>query len=238
MPSRVFDTVKAVSKVLRIVAVVAALALAAGGLLLFSGRGGRMLTELASRLMIERGEAARIFLRLHGVQGRSHLVVAESLTTVAGAYESSKAVLGVDMGTTALAFEVPVRYFYAVDLAGEAPIEFVLEPETGVLRARFPALQLFSMEPDLGRLNQQVDVGWGRMARYSGEDVRRRYRERIMSDLRARGTDVASVMAVREPARRRLEEMTRSFVEAYAPEAAAQVKEIHVLFPDDPRSMQ
>lgn len=238
MQGLLFVSLKTVARVLRIFAVVVVLALAAGGLLLFSGDPGRALSELASRLLVERNEAARTFLRLHAVEGRSQLVVAESNTTVTGSYESSKAVLGVDLGATVLSFEVPVRYFYAVDLAGDSPIDFILEADTGVLWARFPALRLFAMEPDLGRLDQQIDVGWGRLARYSGEDVRRRYRERIMTDLRARGTDVASIMAVREPARRRLEELTRDFVEAYAPEAAAQIKEIHVLFPDDPRSMK
>lgn len=193
-----------------------------------------MLAELASRLLIERGDASRVFLRLHGVEGRSQLVVAESATVVAGSYESSKTVLGIDLGTTALSFEVPVRYFYAVDLAGDAPIEFTLEPEGGVLTARFPPLRLFSMEPDIGRLNQQIDVGWGRLTRYSGEDVRRRFRDRVMNDLRARGSDVASLMAARAPARRRLEEMTREFIGAYAPEAAQQVKHVRVRFADEP----
>lgn len=230
---RVFVTVNAVSKALRIAAVVAALVLLAGGLVLISGRAGNLLTELASRLLVERSDAARAFLRLHSVEGRSQLVVAESSTVVTGSYESSKAVLGIDLGTTALAFEVPVRYFYAVDLAGEAPIEFVLNAQTGVLAARFPPLRLLSMEPDIGKLNQQIDVGWARTARFSGEDVRRRFRERVMADLRARGGDVASLMAVREPARKRLSEMTRAFLQSYAPEAAQSVTEIRVRFADE-----
>lgn len=225
------------SKLFRWPAALAFVVLVAAGLYGVVGRQGpQTLIDLASRLLIERREAASLFVRINGVVERSHLVVAESDTVATGVYESSKEVLGIDLGTTALSFEVPVRYFYAVDLSGPEPIDFSIDADEGVLWARFPALHLFSMEPDLGRLEQQVSVGWGRLARFSGADVRRRFRDRVMADLRTRGSAPTEMLAARAPARKRLEEMTRSFITAYAPDAAGQLKAVAVRFADEPEA--
>jgi hypothetical protein len=174
-------------------------------------------------------EEVRMFLALNKLVPHAALVVTELDNVVLGEYANSKAWLGIDLGTTRLTYDVPVKFFYAVSLAGEEPFTFTFE-DARTLTVTFEAPSLFSLEPDIGKLEQAVAIGWARTAALSGANVKARFKERVMADLHARGEALAQQDLVREPARKRLVELVGVFLQQVHPAEAAAVKTIRVRF--------
>lgn len=211
-----------------IVLVAAGLLLAAG--LVRLGAPWRAFSRLAAAMSAQYHDQVRMFIELNKLTPHAKLVVTELDNVVLGEYTSGKEWLGIDLGTTTLTYSVPVKFFFAVSLEGERPIEFEFSEEGSTLTVVFASVELFSMEPDLGKLDQSVEVGWARLAKYSGNDIKQRFRERIMADLRARGASLQMLQIVREPARKRLAELVRVFLNEAHPAEAPAVKHIRIRF--------
>ncbi len=190
----------------------------------------RAVASLMDRLRAQYRDEVSLFLEVNGIARRAELVLAQVDMTVTGAYASEKEWMGIDLGETSLQYTVPVRYLYGVDLSAEHPIDFTLQVEAGVLEVAFPPLMLVSVEADLGKLVKEVEVGWARSARHSGRDVERRFRERVMDDLRAKGRGVSNRVLGERDARAQLETLVRRYLEQAHPEASAAIREIRIRF--------
>jgi hypothetical protein len=95
-------------------------------------------------------------------------------TTVEGRSEKTllPGVLDLDLGTTRATVRVPGRVAYGFDIRRlrSSDIRFT---EDGVVEVAVPALEVFSVEPELERAEMQTDVGWARLHRSSGQEMER-----------------------------------------------------------------
>ena len=206
----------------------------AGGALWLRSIPGRLFARLGETMAARYHDEVRMFLELNKLVEHGQLVVTELDNVVMGEYANGKEWLGLDLGTTTLTYSVPVKFYYAVSLAGEAPFSFAFDAAKHSLTVEFEPLALFSLEPDLGKIDQTIDVGWARSERFSGAEVKRRFKAHVMSDLRKRGEALELLAIVREPARKRLEELVRVFLRQAHPTEAASVKTIHIRFRGEP----
>lgn len=104
-------------------------------------------------------------------QPESFLITGTITFTTSVISESSKTllpgVLNLDLGTTVATVRAPGRAAYGFDASVFSAEDIRLFGDTVVVR--LPALQVFAVEPDLEQLEEQVDVGWARMYRSSGQ---------------------------------------------------------------------
>lgn len=104
-------------------------------------------------------------------QPESFLITGTITFTTSVISESSKTllpgVLNLDLGTTVATVRAPGRAAYGFDASVFTAEDIRLFGDTVVVR--LPALEVFAVEPDLEQLEEQVDVGWARMYRSSGQ---------------------------------------------------------------------
>ncbi len=193
----------------------------------------RALKALSERFSARYAREVKLFFELNGITPHSRFVVAELDQTVSGSYESRKAIFGVDLGTTSLEYRVPVRFFYAVDFSGERPISFVTDSSSRLLTVSFPPVDLMAAEPDIGRLERKLTVGWGRLERFSGADVQQAFTANVMHDIRAHADDARVREVVRETARRQLADFVRAYL-AHEGLTDGVVEGVVVRFLDEP----
>jgi hypothetical protein len=191
---------------------------------------GRTLQYLQERLRADYSEQVTFFFQVNRIAAHSEFVVGEIESVVAGEYSDHKVLLGVDMGKTALTYEVPVKFFYSIDMTGAHPVHFSVEEETRTLTATFLGPSVFSVEADIGRLEKEMKVGWGRLDKLSGEKVRADFRERVLSDIKAQGNKPEMLAEIREPARARLTELVRTFMREGHAESVPEIERIQVRF--------
>ena len=229
----------AAAKAAIVLALLIAAGLGLGGAYLnwLAGAPRRALATLAETLRTNHHEVVKFFLTVNRISPRSDLVLAVLDTQVAGEYASYKDLLGVDFGTTSLTFSVPVRYHYAVDIAGEDPIAFRLDQATGTLFLSVPPLRVLSAEADFGKLEKTTKVGWGRMGRFSGKDVERQFRERVAQDVREKGNRPLMRIEAEAAGRKELEALVRRFLEQAHPDSVESIKSVVISF-DHPESVR
>ncbi len=92
-------------------------------------------------------------------------------------------VLNLDLGTTTATVRAPGRATYGFDVRRLRPEHVRLEGDTLVV-VTIPALEVLSVEPDLGRLDVQTDVGWARLESSSGKRMERAALARLNSAMR------------------------------------------------------
>ena len=165
---------------------------------------GRAIRALQKSLHAEYQDHVQLFFEVNQLSPHSDFVVASLEETVSGAYISDKSWVGLDLGTTSLDYRLPVKYLYAIDFSGERPIRFDTDAESRTLSAEFPPVELLAVETDLGRLEKDLSIGWARLRTHSGKELQQRFRDNIMSDLRAKGSHPRSLYLVQETARRQL----------------------------------
>ncbi|NNE69312.1 MAG: DUF4230 domain-containing protein [Rhodothermales bacterium] len=104
-------------------------------------------------------------------QPESFLITGTITFTTSVISESSKrllpGVLNLDLGTTVATVRAPGRAAYGFDASVLSGEDIRLSGDT--VFVRLPALEVFAVEPDLEQLEEQVDVGWARMYRSSGQ---------------------------------------------------------------------
>ncbi|MBO6575543.1 MAG: DUF4230 domain-containing protein [Rhodothermales bacterium] len=76
-------------------------------------------------------------------------------------------VINLDLGTTSATVRAPGRAAYGFDASLITAEDIRLQGDTVVVW--LPPLEVFAVEPDLELLEQQIDVGWARMHRSSGQ---------------------------------------------------------------------
>ena len=99
-------------------------------------------------------------------------------------------VLNLDLGMTQATVRAPGRAAYGFDtriLGGE---DITLAGDTVTIR--LPALEVFAVEPDLEQVEIQVDVGWARLYRDSGQAQTLAALRQLQPAMRARATTYLS----------------------------------------------
>src|SRR5690606_17382168 len=93
-------------------------------------------------------------------------------TTVEGRSDKTllPGLLNLDLGTTRAEVRVPGRVAYGFDVRRLRPSD-IRFTEEGVVEVAMPALEVFSVEPELERAEVRTDVGWARLHRSSGQRV-------------------------------------------------------------------
>jgi hypothetical protein len=81
--------------------------------------------------------------------------------------------LDLDLGTTRAEVRVPGRVAYGFDVRRLRPSDIRLTEE-GVVEVTVPALEVFSVEPELERAELRTEVGWARLHSSSGQRVEQR----------------------------------------------------------------
>src|SRR5690606_8644628 len=96
-------------------------------------------------------------------------------TTVEGRSEKTllPGLLNLDLGTTRAEVRVPGRVAYGFDVRALRP-EHIRYGDDGVVEVDVPALQVFSVEPELERAEIRTEVGWARLHGSSGQEMERR----------------------------------------------------------------
>src|SRR5690606_19831888 len=72
------------------------------------------------------------------------------------------------LGTARAEVRVPGRVAYGFDVRRLRPSD-IRFTEEGVVEVTMPALEVFSVEPELERAEVRTDVGWARLHRSSGQ---------------------------------------------------------------------
>jgi hypothetical protein len=132
--------------------------------------------------------------------------------------ESSKSLLGFDLGTTKAVVTMPARVHFSLDLSGPKPVAF--ERSGATLVAVFPDPEVSSVELFTGGKRALVAPGWGRLAAYSGSEVVDALERGMHQALRRDAEDERMIQWVREEARPLLEKL----VDDYARKAGAVEK--------------
>lgn len=88
-----------------------------------------------------------------------------------------------NLGTTRATVRVPGRISYGFDTS-HFQLSSVRIAEDGVIEVAFPDLQVYSVEPDLERMEVQTEVGWARLQSSSGREVEQRAIRLIRDALR------------------------------------------------------
>lgn len=96
-------------------------------------------------------------------------------------------VLGLDLGTTTSTVRMPGRVSYGFDARVLRP-EMIDLRDDGVIQVTLPPLSVYSVEPDLERMEVETSVGWARLYRSSGRRVEQRALRAVEDVLRRQGT--------------------------------------------------
>ena len=96
--------------------------------------------------------------------------------------------LRLNLGTTRARVRLPGRVSYGFDVRTLRP-EDIVQADDGVIEVQLPALELFSIEPDLDALEVQTRVGWARLYARSGQRTTERALGFAQQALRDQATD-------------------------------------------------
>ena len=107
-------------------------------------------------------------------------------TTVANSKTLFPGLLNLDLGTTSATVRMPGRVSYGFDVRQLRP-EQIRRDEDGVIRVTLPPLSVWSVEPDLDRMEVQTSVGWARSQGGSGRRVEHRAIRAVEDALRQQG---------------------------------------------------
>ena len=107
-------------------------------------------------------------------------------TTVEGRSDKTllPGLLNLDLGTTRAEVRVPGRVAYGFDVRRLRPSDIGFT-EDGVVEVDLPALEVFSVEPELERAEMRTDVGWARLHRSSGQRVEQLALQEVRPAMRA-----------------------------------------------------
>ncbi len=136
---------------------------------------------------------------------------------------------GLDLGTTTVTLRANgnrVQYFVPLEGAGINSFEF--DPQTKVLTATFPPVRIdkdvVDVQNNPSMIDLRTDVGWARLDRYSGEDLR----GQVQKDLRGAVVEEAGMPLLmdkaRETARRQLMKLLEPVQMALKEDVTLRVK--------------
>lgn len=91
-----------------------------------------------------------------------------------------------NLGTTRATVRVPGRVSYGFDVGALRP-EAIRVGEDGLIEVTLPELSVFSIEPDLERMEVETEVGWARLHASSGQRVEQRAIRQVRRALREQG---------------------------------------------------
>lgn len=124
-------------------------------------------------------------------QAESFLVTGTVTFTTSVIAESEKTllpgILNLDLGSTIATVRAPGRAAYGFDASVLDGSDIRLSGDT--VFVRLPALEIFAVEPDLERLEQQIDVGWARLYRSSGQAQALAALRQLQPAMRQRATE-------------------------------------------------
>jgi hypothetical protein len=148
------------------------------------------------------------------IKEKPKFVVMTSTLNVTVKKESIRTTMwgAVDLGTTTVTLRANGnRVQYYVPLDGAGMDNFVFDPKTKTLVATFPKVQVdrevVDVQSDPEQIDMKTDVGWARLDRYSGEELRGQARKDLrVAVLEEAGTPLLMDKA-RETARKHLTKM-------------------------------
>lgn len=91
-----------------------------------------------------------------------------------------------NLGTTRATVRVPGRVSYGFDVGALRP-EAIQMGEDGLIEVTLPELSVFSVEPDLERMEVETEVGWARLHASSGQRVEQKAIGLVRRALRQQG---------------------------------------------------
>lgn len=157
------------------------------------------------------------------------LTVARLDSTITAQAEDPKVAWGLDWGTTKAALTTPVRVHYAIDLSGEAPVEFRRDPKTRLVTAVFRDPEVLAVEVFSRDKRAVVQPGWGRLAVFSGQALVDRLDEEQYDAAKAEGASPRALAQVRSLARPELAGLVADFLRRGGAQAP-----VAILFRSDP----
>lgn len=220
---------------LRLAVVLGFLAIAGGAGFFWwlTGVPGRAMQAFAKSLEADYEQQLSVFMSVNRLTPHMKLVVAELDETVSGRLVSEKTWLGIDLGDTSVDYRIPVKFFYAIDLSGPAPIDVKVDVEARTVVARFPELVLLAAEPDLARAEKRLAVGWGRFSAYSGQFVLQELDRELLPRLKAEAALAPKLAFVRETARKQLAEFVTTYLLSQQVWGEAGFQAVEVRFADE-----
>ncbi len=93
-------------------------------------------------------------------------------------------ILNLSLGTTRATVRVPGRVTYGFSI-GELRAEHIRFSDDGIVDVAVPALELFSVEPELENVEIRTEVGWARLHRSSGQETEQEALRAIRPTMRA-----------------------------------------------------
>lgn len=123
-------------------------------------------------------------------------------------------ILGFNLGTTTATVRVPGRVSYGFDVR-QLQQQDIRIASDGVVEVTLPKLSIYSVEPDLGRMEVKTDVGWARTHEGSGQKVAQQAMQHTQGVLRRQAEEHLGTSAQpRIHTARAIEAMLRPVLEA------------------------
>jgi hypothetical protein len=157
------------------------------------------------------------------------LTVARLDSTITAQAEDDKVAWGVDWGTTKASLTAPVRVHYAVDLSGDAPVEFRRDPKTRAVVAVFRDPEVQAVEVFSRDKRAVVQAGWGRLAAFSGQALVDRLDAAQYDEAKEEAASPRALAQVRALARPELAKLVADFLKH-----GGSAAPVSILFRSDP----
>lgn len=96
--------------------------------------------------------------------------------------KDDKTLWGISLGTTEVRLRVPGRVSYGIPVGKIRPQDIVIQGQNVTITV--PQPEIWSVQPDLQRMEVQTQVGWARLQAYSGRALEQAAFRKVPDELR------------------------------------------------------